>query len=93
MTIAEHYRIRHSEFLEWDQLDRDKAIWWHVRKSETCAGCGTREVEWDPDQGGDRLAYGTDIRQCRGCAIKQAAEASSAFQDGGHGLYVRMRRN
>lgn len=92
MTVAAEYHLMHSEFLEKDQEDRDKAIWWHIRKRETCSNCGTREVEWDPLEGGDRHAYGAEIRRCRGCEVKQMAEDSD-LSVYGRGIYISMRRN
>lgn len=92
MKVCAFYKIKHSEYLEWDVDDRDKAIWFHVRESETCPSCGTREIEWDPDQGGNRQAYGTEIRRCRGCEVKEAAEDSEDAKVG-RGVYVRLRRN
>lgn len=92
MAVAHEYRLMHSEFLDRSQLDRDKAIWWHLRQKETCSQCGTREIEWDPEQGGNRHAYGAEIKRCRGCEVKQQAEESdlSGF---GRGIYISMRRN
>lgn len=92
MKVCAAYRIPHSEFLGWDSLDRDKAIWFMVREAETCPSCGTREVEWDPEQGGNRQAYGAEIRRCRGCEVKQAAEESEDAKVG-RGIYVGMRKN
>jgi hypothetical protein len=91
MTVCADYRIPHSEFLGWDPVDRDKAIWWHLRKSETCAGCGTRYDDWDPDKGGSRQAYGAEIHRCRGCEVRESAAESDAAQ--GRGIYIVMRRN
>lgn len=65
--MAEHYRIPHSELLGWSKSDRDKAIWLHVRKRETCSGCGTRAEEWDPEAGGRRGAYLAVETSCPGC--------------------------
>lgn len=90
--MAAEYRLMHSEFLEKDQEDRDKAISWFVRQRELCPNCGTRDVEWDPAEGGNRHAYGAEIRRCRGCEVKQAAEDSD-LSGYGRGIYVAMRRN
>lgn len=86
------YKIPHSQFLEWDQVDRDKAIWWHIRQAETCSGCGTRDVEWDPERGGSRFAYGAAIRRCRGCEVSEMAQDSDVFKQG-RGNKIQMRRN
>lgn len=92
MKVSSDYKIPHSEFLGWDPLDRDKAIWFSVRQSERCPGCGTREREFDPEQGGSRVAYRTEIRRCRGCEVKQAAEESEDAKVG-RGVYVALVRN
>lgn len=92
MAVASEYRLMHSEFLEKDQLDRDKAIWWYLRQKETCPQCGTREVEWDPEQGGNVHAYGAEVRRCRGCEVKQMAEGAD-LSGYGKGIYIHMRKN
>lgn len=60
---AEVYHISHTEFLSWDEGDRQKALAWELRKRQTCPNCGTRPDEW---QGGERL-YKPDVIQCIGC--------------------------
>lgn len=91
MKVCAEYQIRHSEFLSWDPDDRDKAIWYTVRKSETCPNCGTREVEWDPDRGGNRAAYHAEICRCRGCEVKSMAEETEEAQIG-RGIYVKLAK-
>lgn len=90
MCVA--YKIPHSEFLSWSRSDRDKAIWWHVREQERCGSCGTRKAEWDPEQGGDRLAYTAVKQRCPGCEAQQRAETSISKSDG-KGIHVQMVRN
>ncbi|MFD4397199.1 hypothetical protein [Kitasatospora sp. NPDC058478] len=34
----------------------------------TCSQCGTRDEEWQPDQGGDCRAYEVSTTRCAGCA-------------------------
>lgn len=76
LGVCHHFRIRHSEFLGWSPDDRDKAIWTWLRDRQTCAQCGTRPDEWDPDRGGHRRAYLAQIDVCRGCqAIDQRSKA------------------
>ena len=65
--MCEKYQIFHSEFLAKSASDRDKAIWWHLRKVKTCPGCSTRPEEWDEELGGHRRAYRAEILQCEGC--------------------------
>lgn len=74
MQVCEKYHIRHSEFLAWSRLDRDKAVWWHVRDRGTCQSCGTRDEEWDEELGGDRFAYVAAVGHCRGCEVKAQAQ-------------------
>lgn len=74
MAVCAAYRMPHSEFLAWSSADRDKAIWWQIRKAQTCAGCGTRAEEWDPAAGGHRRAYGVEERVCAGCEVLQRAQ-------------------
>jgi hypothetical protein len=96
MAVCAEYRVPHGYFLggpfRWTQLDRDKAIWWHVRQKQTCSQCGTREEEWDPELGGDRQAYGAEYRRCRGCEVKAMAE-DALTSDFGRGIYISMRKN
>lgn len=67
MDVAHEYRVPHSVFLSWSKDDRDKAIWHHVRRKQTCKRCGTRPAEWDPEQGGDRRARKAMLHICPGC--------------------------
>lgn len=92
MTVCEQYRIPHSTFLDWDEDDREKAIWWMIRQKETCPRCGTRDREWDETVGGDRNAYGAEVRRCRGCEVKEMAEAAD-LSEYGKGIYIAMRKN
>lgn len=69
------YQIPHSHFLggphRWTPLDREKAQAYRRWKAEECAGCGTREADWDPALGGDRFAYVGHTLRCPGCEIKE----------------------
>ena len=67
LAVCAEYRIFHSEFLAKSVSDRDKAIWWHIRKAKTCPQCRTRPEEWDETQGGHRQAYYAMALQCEGC--------------------------
>ncbi|HEY5986792.1 MAG TPA: hypothetical protein VIV12_10500, partial [Streptosporangiaceae bacterium] len=80
------------QFLAWPQDDRDKAIWQHIRTTNTCPQCGTRPEEWDPKQGGDRNAYIGDLRRCRGCEVLEREQAAVAKENLGRGIYVGLRR-
>lgn len=79
----------------WTRGDRDKAIWWYLRRQSTCPSCGTREEEWDPARGGDRdAAYAPERHHCRGCQIKNEAEASNLISeaDARDGWHLRFNR-
>ena len=39
--------IPHSDFLNWEQDDQDKALAWQVDEADKCPGCGTRSYEAD----------------------------------------------
>ena len=95
MRVCAEYRMPHSEFLAWTQLDRDKAIWWHVRDRATCQSCGTRDEEWDEEVGGDRFAYAPAVGHCRGCEVKgQAQRELDGAPDGAYrvGSYATLVR-
>lgn len=96
MTVCEAYRIPHSQFLggtpEWNQTDRDKAIWWHIRQKEKCPNCGTRDSEWDPAQGGRRDAYRVQTHRCRGCEVK-GMFPQAELEKMGKGVYVYLGKN
>lgn len=76
MAVCAAYGIPHSTFAGWDRDDRDKALWWHIHRVETCQSCGTRPEEWDPDRGGDPDAYVATATHCRGCEVRARAEES-----------------
>lgn len=70
MTVCEHYRIPHSEFLRWGEEDRAKAIWWRARQLSTCPSCGIR-----PEQA-DAYVAQTSVFRC--CQIRERAEEELA---------------
>lgn len=90
--MCAEYRVPHSVFLDWDQSDRDKAIWWHLRRQQACPGCGTRSDEWNPDRGGDRHAYLGRIEQCPGCVVRERTAAAPEMKQG-RGNHVVLHRN
>lgn len=87
MSVCAEYKIAHSEFLGWDDSDRDKAIWWHIRQAEKCPSCGTREGDWVKDH---NAFVGEKIR-CRGCEIRERTQDSVTEADG-RGVHVVLRR-
>lgn len=88
MAVCAAYRVPHSEFLSWTQLDRDKAIWWHIRQAEACPSCGTRAEEWHADHN----AYVAKSYRCRGCEITAQAQAQLNEKRDGRGVHVALRR-
>ena len=92
LAVCADYKIRHSEFLGWSQLDRDKAIWHLMQQREACPSCGTRPDEWDPEKGGHRRAYIARKRRCYGCEAKQQVEASIDPEKEGRGVHVMLER-
>lgn len=92
LDVCAAYGIRHSEFLSWDDDDRDKAIWHHIWQRQTCRTCGTREEEWDESRGGHRYAYVAEKRRCRGCEMREAAQETVTPEDG-RGVHIVMLRN
>lgn len=94
MSVCEHYRIPHSQLLEWEKPDRDKAIWKYLRRVSTCSGCGTRPEEWNPAEGGHRGAYLATETVCTGC--RQIEERQKWLRDQNTptaGLHVHLKRN
>lgn len=91
MAVCDRYGIAHSEFLGWDVDDRDKAIWWLIRERQTCRSCGTREAEWDPEQGGDHRAYVATRHTCPGCQ-RLEIHREQFGQDAPHGVRFRLTR-
>jgi hypothetical protein len=94
MEVAHAYRVPYSQFLEWDQGDRDKAAWMVIREQETCGGCGTRAEEWDPARGGSRAAYLAEESLCPGCAALGARQKASRKLHGEKpplGLKIRLK--
>lgn len=99
MEIAVSYQlgIPHSEFLRWDQDDRDKAVWHYLRERDRCGTCGTRRAEWDEKRGGNRRAYVAELERCPGCEQLEAAHAALAADRRkgvvGRGVHVVLRPN
>lgn len=95
MDVSAAYRIPHSTFLGWSQLDRDKAIWHQIRRAGTCRSCGTHPDEWDPAKGGHRAAYVAEISLCPGCEQQQREQKrlDDPANKGQRGLSVRLRPN
>lgn len=83
-------RIPHSEFLEWDKQDRDKATWHHIRERSRCKGCGTLPEEWDETRGGSRHAYAVAERRCTGCQMLESLREKVAKRPAIHTRGVQV---
>jgi hypothetical protein len=92
LEVCRHYRLPHSQFLGWSDDDRAKAIWSHVRARQTCARCGTRDEEWDPQRGGHRRAYTAEAHVCRGCEAVEARSAGLTDEDRTGGVHVALKK-
>ena len=70
------FKMFHSEFLARSEPDRDKAIWWHLRRTRQCPVCRTRPEEWDEASGGHRRAYVGVITDCEGCIVLERTQCA-----------------
>lgn len=64
--------IPHSTFLDWLELDQDKAIEWQRLQLEKCSSCGTRSAEWARD----RFAFVAHTSRCPGCEVIEMEQAN-----------------
>lgn len=69
---AEVYRISFTQWLMWDEGDRQKAIAWEIRRRETCQHCGTRNSDW---QSGER-PFKPEKVHCIGCRESEKVQKS-----------------
>lgn len=90
MRICREYRIRHSEFLDWSDDDRSKAIAEYLHSAAHCSMCGTAPWEWDPDQGGSRFAYEPVEEICPGCEKKDWARDNQ--EDRRAGSFIALKK-
>lgn len=70
MRVCADYKLAHTVFLDWSIEDRNKAIAQYLEDAIRCQMCGTQDWEWDPAQGGKRLAYEPVEKICWGCYYK-----------------------
>jgi len=92
LAVCAEYRIFHTQFLSRSSDDRDKAIWWWLRKRKECPRCMTRPEEWDEDEGGHRRAYLPRIIECEGCIALERTEQAPEMNEG-RGRSVGLIRN
>lgn len=78
MLICSEAGIPHSEYMEWSDVDRSKAIAFQIEKNSKCAMCGTAEWEWEEN----RFAYEPVAKLCMGCYVKEVASEDTMQQPG-----------
>lgn len=78
LQFCNEHGLPHSEFLQWDPVDRSKALAYLMEASERCQLCGTSEWEWNEN----KHAYEPVTRFCKGCYVKAAASEG----DSQHGM-------
>lgn len=81
LALCHTWGIPHSRFLSWPELDQDKALAYAAYDRAVCKGCGTREEEWDENQGGHRDAYAPRVYICPGCQVRGDLEHDLAEQE------------
>jgi hypothetical protein len=82
MRVCHTYGIAHSVFLDWSIEDRNKAVAYMLEEAVRCQMCGTADWEWDPEQGGKRLAYEPVEKICWGCYYKHMAGEGDSSMPG-----------
>lgn len=96
LELCDRWGIPHSHFLggplKWSDLDREKAMAYRAEVASKCSGCGTRDDEWDPDQGGSRFAYVPETWRCPGCELL-AMEQDNIPEDSSKGVKIALVSN
>lgn len=96
--MCHHYRIPHSTFLGWSEMDQALAVAFgeHQRivAVETCPTCGTRDCDWRED-GHDltQPAWDVEVVECAGCRRRAAAYAELRDAGDTEGRAVVFRRH
>jgi hypothetical protein len=78
MAFCNQHGIAHSAFLDWDYLDRVKAIAYEAEKAERCQMCGSAPWEWEAD----RYAYEAVAMYCPGCYLTDLAAKDEETRPG-----------
>jgi hypothetical protein len=70
--------IPHSQFLQWSEQDRSKAISYTVWKAKFCEGCGTEPSTWLDDEGKylEPPPFVAVTHRCMGCATVEDERAT-----------------
>lgn len=66
LRLCGEWGIPHSEFLEWDDVDRAKALAYALHEGRRCRECGIHPDEWDPAD--YPPPFESAVRECAGCA-------------------------
>ena len=78
--------IQHSDFLEWDPDDRQKAIAYLYEDGDRCGMCGTADWEWVQvgEDGVERpkRAYQPVGHFCMGCYLRSITTEDSGNEPG-----------
>lgn len=81
LTFCNSHGIPHSEFLEWDPDDRQKAIAFLLEEGSRCGMCGTADWEWvkEDEDGVEKpyRAYQPVGHFCMGCYLRSVASEDS----------------
>lgn len=94
MAVCAEYRVPHSEFLLWSELDQDKALAYYRFKQSVCTQCGTEENTWvvRDEEGRTRPILPPPLEpetyRCFGCELIQKAQADVPNEE--KGVYVRL---
>jgi len=93
--------IPYTDFLDWDDLSRNAALAWSLRKAGECGGCGTVRTDWlnSFDEDGEPVAnelappfHAVDVF-CPGCAARERHERAVKDGAGREGFHTGFRSN
>lgn len=87
MSYCYEKGIPHSVFLDWDPVDRAKALAWQLEVGERCSLCGTAQWEWDENPN----AYTPEEHMCMGCYRKQSY--TNSLDGSQPGIRVELERS
>lgn len=83
MRVCQEWRITHSQFLEWDVDDQEKAVAWVMHEASRCRECGIHPQDWPTDTEAD--PYEVEATRCFGCQELQRWTASYRDRTKVHG--------
>ena len=88
LKFCNAHGLPHSEFLNWSDADRSKAIAFEIESGLRCQTCGTAPWEWEED----RFAYEVVDEYCPGCYQLDYMQDSSAKAPG-HKMNLHSTRS